>query len=274
MKLYYRLSETTDPEERLEDAALWKAIHDTFADEITLLPSDAKVPDDGYLLGRGKRNEVIHPPKLIINENMPYWTDNAFLSNCRRMFKVMTWNDAIEEVGRLHRDGRGAFLKATDTKSMVAKLPVGCDVFEETGAWAYSFIDRPPCVMVQELVDMKYERRFVVIDRQIVTQSPIAVHLTPLDYSVINLHYGTPLALTKPVRAPGLTQEMTDFVEGIAKTMKPDHAIIDVALINGEIGIVEFNAARIGQFGLYACDPYGIARAVKGLIVKMGEVAA
>lgn len=274
MKLYYRLTETTDPEERLEDAALWKAMHDVFGSEISILPFDAATPSDGYFFGRGKRIEYARRPNLLIQDRMPYWQDQAFLSNCHRMFKVMTWNDAMDEVARLHEAGRGAFLKATDTKSMVARLPVGCDMTDLLEGWAYSFIDRPPCIMVQELVDMIFERRFVVIDRQIVTQSPIAVHLTPLNTEAMSLHYLTPTHSGEPKRYPELTWRMTDFVHRIAREMVPEHAIIDVAKINSKIGIVEFNAARIGQFGLYACDPYAIARAVKDLLAKTDEVAA
>jgi len=58
--LYYQLTETTDPEERLEDAALYKALYDTFGRGLTLVPGDAPAPEDGLFLGRGKRNEY-HP---------------------------------------------------------------------------------------------------------------------------------------------------------------------------------------------------------------------
>lgn len=274
MRLYYRLTDTQDPEERLEDAALWKAMHDVFEDEITLLPFDAATPQDGYFFGRGKRIEYVRQPHLLIQDSMPYWRDQAFLSNSRRMFKLMTWADAMAEVDRLHKAGLGVFLKATDTKKMAVRLPVGSDMRELTEGWAYSFIDRPPCIMVQELVDMKYERRFVVIDREIITQSPVAVHLTPLNTEVLSMHYPTPTHRGPAIRSSELTLQMTDFVERVAAEMVPDHAIIDVALINGKIGVIEFNAARIGQFGLYACDPYAIARAVKVLLAKTIEAEA
>lgn len=274
MKLYYRLCNTTDPEERLEDAAMWKAMRDIFGEEISLIDYDAKPPQDGYMFGRGRNIEYAARPHLLIKDGMPYWQDPAFLANCRRHFEVLTWEGALRAIENLHGDGKGAFLKATDTKLMTMRLPVGGDMTDLLDAWAYSFIDRPPCLMVQELVEMRYERRFVVIDRKIVTQSPIAAHLTPLDYSVGNLHYDTPRAPKPALRSPELTQDMTDFVGSIAESMVRDHAVIDVAEIDGSIGIVEFNAARIGQFGLYACDPHAIARAVKNLLHKQIQEAA
>ena len=47
--LRYRLSTTDDPEERLEDAALWKGLHDVFGDEVSLYadpPRRAPAPED------------------------------------------------------------------------------------------------------------------------------------------------------------------------------------------------------------------------------------
>src|SRR4051812_35062100 len=100
MKLYYRLFETDDPEERLEDAALWKALSDEFGDGIISLDYGAKAPVDGYLLGRGKKMEF--DAKLPISDHLPYWTDPAFLNACGRSFKLCDWDGAKAEVDRLH----------------------------------------------------------------------------------------------------------------------------------------------------------------------------
>lgn len=51
----FRLSDNPDPEERLEEAALWKAMHDHYGSErITPLLSDDEAPADWILFGRQK----------------------------------------------------------------------------------------------------------------------------------------------------------------------------------------------------------------------------
>ncbi len=272
MKLYYRLFNTDDPEERLEDAALWKAIYDEFGDGIIPLGHDAEAPADGYLLGRGRNHE--RGAILPIGDDLPYWTDPAFLSACGRSFKLCDWDGAKAEVDRLHSEGKGAFVKSIRAKHYIVRVPVGTSLMEAADAMAFSFMDLPPCLMVQELVDLHYERRFVVINREVVTCSPVAVHLTPLDMPAVGFaHYLTPKHKAPWKYSRSLADQMLRIARSIAETMATPHAIIDLAACDGRIIAIEFNPARIGQFGLFACDVRAIAEAVRSVIPDYDDEA-
>lgn len=264
-KIYYRLTDTPDPEERLEDAAMWKAMHDEYGDEITLLGDNEAPEEGGTTFGRGKRFETT-AFKNPVPEHLPYWEDPAFLSRAGRHFELCDIHGAQSAVETLHAMGKDAFLKATALKLMVMKIPVGTGFDEALDAWAYSFIDRPPCLMVQEFIDMAFERRFVAIEREIVTHSPIAVHLTPLDHLTGFAHYLTPREKRPFIQSPSITEQMYGVACEIAAEMRYPHAIIDLAMSGERVVTVEFNPCRIGHFGLYACDPWSIARASRALI--------
>lgn len=264
MKLYYRLCETTDPEERFEDAAMWKALHDEFGDEITLVGYNDAVPEDGYLFGRGKRFSASEENvRLPVPDYLPYWTDPAFLRVCGRSFKLCDYDEAKSEVARLHADGKDAFIKSIRSKHLTMKVPQGTPLEDALEELAYSFIDMPPCLMVQEFVDMAYERRFVCINREIITYSPIAVHLTPIDVIYGYAHFRNPSDRRPWMWDENLASQMYEFADNLAKTMATPYAIIDLAVSQGAIVPVEFNPLRIGQFGLYACNVREIARAVR-----------
>lgn len=275
MKNYYRLCQTDDPEERLEDAAMWKALHDEFGDQITLIGDDDPNPQDGYLFGRGKKFEwVSNPPKLIAPDHLPYWDDPVFLRACGRSFKLCDFDQAVDEVARIHADGKDAFVKSIKSKHLTMKAPRGSTLRETMAEMAFSFIDLPPCLMVQEFVDMAYERRFVCIARQIITHSPIAVHLTPIDTLYGYAHFLRPTDSRPWIWDQKLVQRMYETADNIAQTMESPHAIIDLAESSGAIIAVEFNPMRIGQFGLYSCNVREIARAVKKHVAQHHEVAA
>ena len=129
MKLYYRLSEGTDPEERLEDAAMWKALHDEYGGGISLLEPNESWPDDGVVWGRARNSSIatnvnIGRPKSFL----PYWDDPVFLSRCGRSFKVCSFSEAETEVAKLHAEGKDAFLKALRTKYYTARIPVRAEI--------------------------------------------------------------------------------------------------------------------------------------------------
>lgn len=275
MKLYYRLCQTDDPEERLEDAALWKALHDEFRDGISVVPWDAPAPADGYLFGRGKRMEwVDNAPLLPVPDSLDYWNDPVFLGYCGRSFKLCDWQEAKVEVDRLHADGKDAFVKSIKTKHFLQKIPRGAGLAEALGDMSYEFLDLPSCLMVQEFVDMVFERRFVCIDRKIVTHSPIAVHLTPIDVFYGYSHFLRPTDRAPHIYDPQLVERMLMTARDIAATMACPHAIVDLAVSDDEVVAVEFNPMRIGQFGLYACNVRLIARATRSLVGAISDGGA
>lgn len=273
--LYYRLSETVDPEERLEDASLWKCLSAVYGAGIAIVPSRERPPEGAIMFGRGKHFEGscnYMPPDLV---SLPYWKDPGFLAGISRRFELCDLERAGKVVAELHSEGKDAFVKAADRKLMTVKVPVGTDLEDAIGDYVWSFIDRPSCLMVQEYVEMSFEHRFVVIDRKVVTHSPVQTALTPLSriyaldrgMPIESLHFPTPLS-ESAVHNPALTDEMLDHVGRILPLMDKPHAIVDVAFLENDARIetIEFNPLQIGMFGLYACDPRAIAQASPALL--------
>lgn len=242
---FFRLTENKDPEERLEEAALWKAMHDEYGDEIAPLPDDAEAGVCFGRMGSKVRNHV--------SDKLPYWADPAFLRHTQRRFSVVSYDGLREAVAALHADGLGAFVKSTKSKHCIFKVPLGASFEEAIGAMAYSFMDGGPDLMVQQLIEPTYETRFFCIDRQIVTESPINPHLTPIDFPCRS--HPTPIATA-----------LRRVAFDIADDMETPHASIDCALIDGQPGVVELNPMILGNLGLYACDVRALAKASRQLI--------
>lgn len=242
----YRISNTLDPEERLEDAAMAKAMADIMGVEI--------VSDGDAEFGRGRRFDGKPKPYL------PYWDDPVFIANAGRSILVTDVDGANAAIADLHASGRGAFVKATDLKLWTGAVPVGSSLQEVMGEMIYSVLDLKRCLIVQPLCDVRFEMRFVSIDRQIVTYSPIAVHLTPISRLQYGQLFETPRGKAITFQ-PTATRSMLNLAGRIATECQFNDVIIDCAMIDGKPGVVEFNPFEIGGFGLYACDPNAIARA-------------
>lgn len=273
--LYYRLSNTDDPEERLEDAALYKALFDEFGKGLTLVAHDRPAPEEGLFLGRGKRLEFSSKNKLT-SDVVKYWHDSGFLGNISRSFMVTNLAGAEREVDRLHAAGMGAFVKSTKQKEMVLKVPRGQALGDALGDMVWSYIEKPDCLMVQEHVDMSYERRFLVMNGKVVTHSPVAWHLTPMSryeihdetgFDVEDLHYRS--ATSREARfSPTGARRMKDFAQKVADESSLRHICVDLAVLGDDIEkdpleVIEFNPMQPGGVGLYACSPKAIAKAVR-----------
>ena len=273
-RCFYRLSGTLDPEERLEDAVLAKALHDVLGDDLTLLGQDDAFPEGGLHLGRSRRNERIRSP--LSPDHIRYWEDPAFLRFTSRDWGHFDLEGAEAEVARLHEGGRDAVVKSTlGAKHLVLPVPRGIPLGEALDAMVYSFCDRPPCLLVQERVDMRFERRFMFLDGELLTQSAVGAHLTPMsrvweagpgvDFEA--LHLETP-GSRRLIHNPALTARMTERALEIAAAS--DHATfcMDLCLIGedaarGRIEPIEWNPFQPGQLGLYGCDPRRIAEGVR-----------
>jgi hypothetical protein len=255
--VFYRLLNTLDPEERLEDACLWKAMHDEYGDDICGLESSEGKPPHGVTFGRGMKSEF--------HNKLRYWEDPGFLENCGRRFTICDFDHLGEEIEKLHNDGLGAFIKSTKDKEYVQPVPLGSDWEKCVGDMAYSFIDGGAPLMVQELLPLKYEHRFIVISRDIVTDSPIAWHLTPLDNLAPYEEYETPSS-TQGHRNKECKQAMVGLVKRVIKRMDQPHVCVDTAMgPNGPV-VVEFNPMVLGGLGLYACDVRALAKASRKLL--------
>ncbi len=270
----YRISATTDPEERLEDAVLAKALHDALGPGLTLLDPEAKFPEGGLHLGRARRNERI--PSPLSPDQIPYWEDPAFLRFTARDWGHYDLEGAEEAVARLHKEGRDAVVKSTlGAKHLVTGVPRGTSLGEALDAMVYSFCDRPPCLLVQERVDMRFERRFLFLDGELLTQSAVGSHLTPMsrvweagagaDFE--DLHLETP-GSRRLIHNPALTARMTARALEIAAASEHATFCMDLCLIGedaacGRIEPIEWNPFQPGQLGLYGCDPRRIAEGVR-----------
>ena len=273
-RCFYRIAGKLDPEERLEDAVLAKALHDVLGNDLTFLGPDDAFPEAGLHLGRARRNERI--PSPLSPDHIRYGEVPAFLRFPSRDGGCLALGGAGAEVTRLHEDGRDAVVKSTlGAKHLVLPVPCGVPLGEALDAMVYSFCDRPPCLLVQERVDMRFERRFLFLDGELLTQSAVGTHLTPMsrvweagpgvDFEA--LHLETP-GSRRLIHNPALTARMTARALEIAAAS--DHATfcMDLCLIGedaarGRIEPIEWNPFQPGQLGLYGCDPRRIAEGVR-----------
>ena len=271
--LYYRLLNTTDPEERLEDAAMYKALHDIYGKGLTLVPADQSAPKNGLFLGRGKSNEA-NNENVLGQPGLAYWDIPAFRNALDRSLVVTDLDGAEAEVKRLHAEGEDAFLKSTRQKHLTLRINQGTPFYHAMDGIAESFMDRENCLMVQQAVDMRFEHRFLVMNGKVITHSPVALHLTPLSRSRIteqtghdigDMHYSHPES-HDPYYSPQTTDRMIVEAQRIATLSKVPHLCIDLCIlgprIEGPVEVIEFNPMQPGAVGLYACDPIQVAEAV------------
>lgn len=262
--IHFRLSENQDPEERLEEAALWKAMKDEYGCEIEAITGlgDPEVPT----FGRGRRNPFEPQGVNPVRHTLDYWNDPAFLDAAQRDFKVLDYDDTGAEVERLHTEGKGAFIKSTRQKHLILNVPIGENFTDVMDDYAYSFIDGGPKLMVQEFIIPTYEHRFFVIDRKVVTDSPIQWSLTPLDTPLSEgSTFKTPNSQELEIR-PDFVNDMRALAEDIAGKMRYPHASVDLAIVNGRAVAIELNPMCLGNLGLYAADVRALAAASRSLL--------
>ncbi|MCS4089705.1 ATP-grasp domain-containing protein [Rhizobium sp. BK176] len=267
LRAAFRLTENTDPEERLEEAALWKAMHDHYGpDGIVAVRELSQAPDGLPMFGRTPKFPV--QSANPVSDTLEYWTDRAFLAACRREFYTVPFEAAEKLVRGIQARGKGAFIKSTSLKHYTAIVQRDGDFREALGDMAYSFMDGGPLLMVQELATIEYEYRYFAIDGRIVTSSPNMTALTPIDYPLPpGTVYRTPHDPV-PERRHEILQALSRLAANVASSMAVPHACIDVAMINGGPGIVEMNPMQIGQVGLFACDVRALARASETLVAS------
>lgn len=131
MRWTYRLTNIDDPEERLEEAALWKAMHDEYGSAIRPV-----MGDEPGTFGRPRQRDPM--------TRLDYWNDPAFLKWAGRRFSVTDAEGLDRAVRELHDDGLGAFVKSTQDKHCIIRVPVGTRWQDEMDAMIYSFIDGGP----------------------------------------------------------------------------------------------------------------------------------
>lgn len=268
----FRLTNNTDPEERLEEAALYKAFYDFYGDDIYVFDDATEDGPDLPTFGRSHRLPL-KPSRNPVSSTLNYWFDPAFKKHAQRDFWICDWNEAELKVKELQNQGLETFIKSTRSKHFIQRIPAYGTIFiESMGDMAYSFIDGGPHLIVQEAIPMKYEHRFFVIDRQIVTDSPVQMRLTPIDYP---LCYGsvskTPNSTNLEINSNAYN-ELLRVAKDVASTMEYPHASVDCAITTSSVGkfeigcLIEMNPMCLGQLGLYACNVRALAEASAKLL--------
>lgn len=264
LKIAFRPYAGDDREEKVESDHVQAALIAALSDRVEIVE---KFPTDAtHAFGRPPKNWM--PPSGTAypspeNMHIDYWTWDAFLASARRSVQVQDLDGAKARVAEIHASGRDAFVKATMPKFYASVVPRGETLTRHLDALVYSFIDRGPCLIVQERVDMIHEYRLFVVDGELVTGAGTVFSHTPDD----NTAPFNPLVSDHPsnddcVARPELVARYLDFARRVIPEMPIKTFSLDVALIDGEVGIVELNPLMLGQIGLFACDPTRLTAAV------------
>jgi hypothetical protein len=265
------LDRGSDPEERLENAVLWKTLKDRLGSEIQAYDDVGNIPKTvTHIFGRaGHRSDLFREglkypgPK---EKSLSYWTMPGFLELAGRSIKVCDLDQADLEVRRLHLEGKDAFVKATRDKYFVKHIPVGASFWEALDAMVYSFIDEEACLLVQEYVAMTYEYRLFVVDGQVVTGAGCIPWKTPLDntalYDPAMIEHRTDTKVGGPAMSNLRLDQYLSFASEAVDQLGGGSFVLDVAMINGEVAIVELNPMRLGQVGLYAANVNALVNAI------------
>lgn len=261
-EIAFRLTEGTDPEERLEEAVLWKCMADHYGNRIKPVTGSVPFPIPTFGRGLSARSFENMGTNPVI-DRLDYWDDPSFLSACNRQFTVVEYEALKATIKKVHQSGRDALVKSCRSKHFLRTFTRDCDFHDVLGYDAYDFMDGGPRLMVQEYRPMEFEFRFFIIDRQIVTHSPKMQSLTPLDFPTIGTtgfrHHDDP---NDHRDCSALIHRYSNLARSIAASMKTPDAAIDLAHTpdDDEICVVEFNPMQLGQLGLFACDVKKLAK--------------
>lgn len=267
--LLFSLLESKDPEERLENAMLWKALKDVYGPNIHAL-SYSEEPGDGDMIFGLPPARQMEASRTALPRD--YWNWEAFRSRISREFGVYTLEEAEQVVDDMNARGKEVFLKATSDKFYTERAKPGASLYKTLGDMVYSFCDiEIPCLMVQEAVDFTHEYRCVIVNGKVVTGSPVVFAATPMARMSLNGENAEGLLFRSPAdpfsagqyAGPVVTQ-MKRIANEMAADLKMVSGTIDLGLIGGDskkIEPIEINSGYPGRYGLYFADPVKIAKA-------------
>jgi hypothetical protein len=120
--------------------------------------------------------------------------------------------------------------------------------------------------LVQEFVEMTYEYRLFVVDGRVVTGAGCIPWKTPLDntalYDPDMVEHRGDTDLAGPQISNLRLDQYLAFASEAVDQLGGGTFVLDVAMIDGQVGIVELNPMRLGQVGLYAADVRALVDAV------------
>ncbi|PZR84473.1 MAG: hypothetical protein DI537_32910 [Stutzerimonas stutzeri] len=263
-KIVFRPYAGDDPDEKIESDYIERALLAALPGEIAISNT---IPDDAtHVFGRQPGNWM-RPSTLAYpaasNVHVDYWCWDGFLAHARRTVEVLDLAGASTRVAEIHAAGKDAFVKATRSKFHCSVVPRGVSLARHLDALIYSFIDCGPCLIVQERVDMIFEYRILVVGGRAVTGAGNIRTHTPVD----NVAQFNPLVSLHPtnddcIENPQLVERYLAFAAEVIPKMPVDSFCLDVAMIDGDVGIVEINPLMLGHIGLFGCDPVALTSAV------------
>lgn len=264
-RIVFRPYRGDDREERIESDAAQAALGELLGGRLEIVDEIPKAAT--HVFGRTPENWWPRPASLaypaVENQKLAYYEWPGFLENAGRPVFVHDLDGAGARVAEIHATGRDAFVKATRDKYYTGIVPAGTRLIRHLGDLAYSFMESPNCLMVQPRVRMSHEYRIFVVGGTAVTGAGNVTSHTPDD----NVAQFNPLVSERPgddrCRADdALVQGYLTFASKVVPRMPVSTFVLDVALIDGAVGIVEINPLHLGQVGLFGCDVRRLARAV------------
>lgn len=254
-QIAYRPYQGCDLEECLESYAMQSALLDILGNRLTIVN---EFPKDvthafGRMSNRFRGSAVLtYPAGHYLH--LDYWTWEAFRQHSGRKYQILDLFSARDLVSTIHLSGTDAFVKSTRNKELATRVPLGANLIEYLNGMAYVFADRGPCLMVQPHVEMTYEYRLFVINGVAVTGAGAISAHTPADNTAI---FNPAIAASRteecPVEMrPDIVKRYLAFAADLIPQCPVHSFVLDVALVDGDPIIVEFNPLHLGQVGLFA----------------------
>lgn len=264
MKIAFKRYLGDDREELLESQAAERALKALLGERLVVC--DRYPEDVTHAFGRPPKNWFPLPKDMVYpgaNErHTPYWEWEGFLANARRSVTLCDFEGAGKRTAEIHAAGKDAFAKTT-WKSWSGVIRQGQTFGRAIGDAAYIYIDRPPCLLVQERVRIEHEYRIFIVDGNPVTGAGALMEMTPNDNeSTFDCKVRKDIRGDDVAFDPAMVAEYVIFAREAVKRMPVKTIDMDVAMIDGEIGIVEVNPLHLGQVGLFASDVDALAQAV------------
>lgn len=261
----------SDPDERLENALLYRALRRRLGRQMPGYTREAEIPlkvravfgraSPMRLLTGREQNPVVYPHPRV--HTLPYWKDPAFLAAAGRRIALCDLPDAARVVAEMHARGEAAFVKATRPKYFAQLIPPGTRLIEALDSLSYSLCDASDCLLVQEAVRFEHEYRVFVVAGEAVTGAGCINDRSPAE----NRERFDPAM--EPTRGcehvvlhHGLAAAYQDFAERFAAGRSDLTCTLDLATVDGRIHVIEMNPLQLGRVGLFACDVQALADAV------------
>ena len=260
-----------DPDERLENALLYRALRRRLGPRMPGYAREADIPKSvRAVFGRAsplrlvngrEQCPLVYPHPRV--HTLPYWEDPAFLAAAGRKIGLFDLPDAAREVAAMHARGEAAFVKATRPKFFAQLVEPGTGLIAALDSLSYSLCDAADCLLVQEAVRFEHEYRVFVVAGEAVTGAGCIEDRSPAENRD---RFDTAMASRRSsehvTAQPGLTAAYQDFAERFVAGRTDLTCTLDLATVDGRIRVIEMNPLQLGRVGLFACDVQALADAV------------